>query len=154
VDAADVGIDVDVLDIGGGGEAAILASRRGASVIGLDRSPENLRVAAERAVEIGVPVDWMEGTPEDLPCPPESMDWVISALGLEGALVGPTAGEVMRVLRPGGGFALAGSAGGDWGDEAGVRAAFEPYGVELAFDRGEGYLLARGRRMRTWPLHD
>jgi ubiquinone/menaquinone biosynthesis C-methylase UbiE len=148
-----VGIDVDVLDVGcGHGDAAILASRRGASVIGLDRSAEHLEVAAARAVEIGVPVDWMEGTPEDLPCPPESMDWVISVLGLDDAPLVTAAGEVMRVLRPGGGFALAGAASGHWGDEAAVRAAFEPYGVELAFDRGDGYLLARGRRVRTWPI--
>jgi SAM-dependent methyltransferase len=136
VDAAGAGIGVDVVDVGtGDGAAAILAARRGASVIGLSPSPE----AAQRAVEIGVPVDWMDGSPAAVPCPSESMDCVISADALDGVALELAAAEVMRVLRPGGRFVVA-----RWGDEATVRAAFEPYGVELGFDDG----LARGRRAR------
>jgi ubiquinone/menaquinone biosynthesis C-methylase UbiE len=136
VDAAAVGIDVDVLDLAtGDGAAAILASRRGATVIGLDPGPG----AVERAVEMGVPVDWMDGTVADIPCPPESMDVVISARGLDGIDLATAAAEVMRVIRAGGRFVLAG-----WGDEAAVRAAFEPYGVDLRFDGP----LACGRRAR------
>ncbi len=136
VDAAGAGIGVDIVDVGtGDGAAAILAARRGASVIGLSRSPS----AVARAAEIGVPVDWMDGSAGDIPCPSESMDCVVSADGLDGIDLDLAAGEVMRVLRPGGRFVLAG-----WGDAARVRTAFEPYGVELAFEDG----LANGRRAR------
>jgi len=136
VGAAGAGIGVDIIDVGtGDGATAILAARRGASVIGLSRSP----AAAARAVEIGVPVDWMDGSAGDIPCPSESMDCVVSAEGLDGIDLDRAAAEVMRVLRPGGRFVVAG-----WGDEATVRAAFEPYGVDLAFEDG----LANGRRAR------
>lgn len=125
-----------MVDVGtGDGAAAILAARRGASVIGLSRSP----AAPARAVEIGVPVDWMDGSAGDIPCPTETMDCVISADGLDGVDLRAAAAEVMRVLRPGGRFALAG-----WGDAEAVRAAFEPYGVELTADDG----VVRGRRAR------
>jgi SAM-dependent methyltransferase len=136
VTAAGAGIDVDLLDVGtGDGAAAILAARRGATVIGL--GPQD--GAAARATELGVPVDWMDGGAEALPCPPESMDVVISVGGLGDAPLQTAAYEVLRVLRPGGRFVLAG-----WGDEAAIRAAFEPYGVELAFPDG----IVNGRRAR------
>jgi SAM-dependent methyltransferase len=140
VDAAGVGIGVDVVDLGtADGDTAILAARRGASVIGLCTAPE----AAARAVEIGVPVDWLEGGPGDIPCPEESMDCVISGESLDGVALEDAAAEVMRVLRPGGRFVF-----GGWGGEEEMRAAFGPYGVEMSFDGP----VARGRRARTWPL--
>jgi ubiquinone/menaquinone biosynthesis C-methylase UbiE len=151
--AAEVGIDVDVVDVGTGtGAAAILASRRGASVIGIDGSQERLDAAAARAVEIGVPIDWMIGGPEDIPCPEESMDRIISVLGMGDADPERSAAEIMRVLRPGGVFVLAGAEGGPWGDREAVRGAFEPYGLELTLEALDGHLLTRGRRARTWPL--
>jgi SAM-dependent methyltransferase len=138
VDAAGAGIGVDVIDVGtGDGAAAILAARRGATVIGLSPMP----AAAGRAIEIGVPVDWMHGSPGDIPCPEESMDCVISADGLDGVALEDAVAEVMRVLRPGGRFVVAG-----WGDAAAVRAAFTPYGVELAGDER----VVSGRRARPW----
>jgi SAM-dependent methyltransferase len=142
VDAAGAGIGVDVIDVGtGDGAAAILAARRGASVIGLSRSPE----APRQAVEIGVPVDWMDGSAAEIPCPSESMDVVVAAEPLNGIPLEQAAAEVMRVLRPGGRFAV-----GGWGDERDIRAAFEPYGVELAAQDG----VVRGRRARPGPETD
>ena len=138
IDAAGAGIGVDVVDVGtGSGEAAILAARRGASVIGLARDAG----AAERARELGVPVDWLDGGPGAIPCPRESMDCVVSAEPLDGVALADAAAEVMRVLRPGGSFVVAG-----WGEEAAVRHAFEPFGVDLRFDGP----LACGRRARPW----
>lgn len=107
-DAAGVKVGDRVLDVACGTGAATLAvaEKVGPSghVVGLDANPEMLAVARRKPTEI----EWVEGTAEALPMPDESFDAVVSQFALmffedkPGAL-----SEMMRVLRPGGGIAVA-----------------------------------------------
>ncbi len=98
-----------VLDVAtGSGNVAIPAAEKGAQVTGLDITPELLEVARGRATEAGVEVEFVEGDAEDLPYADDSFDKVISVFG---AMFAPrhdvAAGEIARVLRPGGRFVVA-----------------------------------------------
>ena len=107
-DAAGVKTGDRVLDVACGTGAATLAAAEEVSpsghVVGLDANPEMLAVARRKPTQI----EWMEGMAEALPLPDNSFDAVISQFGFmffddkAGAL-----GEMMRVLRPGGGMAVA-----------------------------------------------
>jgi SAM-dependent methyltransferase len=160
VEAAEIGHGIDVLDVAcGPGNAAIRAAQRGAAVTGVDLVPDFIEEAKRNAAEAGVEVDWMVGDAEELPCPDESFDRVLSAIGIQFAPRHEVvAGELCRVLRPGGLMVLGnwtreGIIGqlfkliGEyappppsfasppplWGDEAHVRGLFAPYGIELDF---------------------
>jgi SAM-dependent methyltransferase len=162
VNAAEAGHGLDVLDVAcGPGNAAIRAAERGASVTGIDLVPDFIAEAEREAAQAGVEVDWMVGDAEDLPCPDESFDRVLSAIGIQFAPRHEVvAGELCRVLRPGGLMVLGnwtreGVIGvlfkliGEyapppppfasppplWGDEQHVRDLFAPYGIELDFTR-------------------
>ena len=95
---------VDVIDLAcGTGNAALLAARRGARVVGIDASPGLLEVARERARTQGVDVDFREGDLLDLPVTDGTADVVLSVFGVIFASDPAQAlGEVGRVLRPGG----------------------------------------------------
>ena len=95
---------VDVIDLAcGTGNAALLAARRGARVVGIDASPGLLEVARERARTQGVDVDFREGDLLDLPVADGTADVVLSVFGVIFASDPAQAlGEVGRVLRPGG----------------------------------------------------
>jgi ubiquinone/menaquinone biosynthesis C-methylase UbiE len=98
----------DVLDVAcGTGNATIPAAVAGALVTGVDLTPELLRAGRQLAAEAGVTVDWREGDAEDLPCGGESFDVVMSTFG---CMFAPrheiAAGELVRVLRPGGRLGL------------------------------------------------
>ncbi len=73
------------------------------SVIGLEPSPELLRMARERAAAAPVPVELLEASAETLPLDTESVDTVVTTWTL---CTIPDAhralAEVRRVLRPGG----------------------------------------------------
>lgn len=107
-DAAGVKPGDRVLDVACGTGAASLAAAEkvGASghVVGLDANPEMLEVARRKAC----PIEWIDGKAEALPFPAASFDAVVSQFGFmffddkSGALK-----EMMRVLRPGGGLAVA-----------------------------------------------
>ncbi len=97
-----------VLDLGsGGGIDCFLAARQvGAEgrVIGLDMTPEMIKLARRNAKRMGVPnVDFRYGEIEEIPLPDESVDVVISNCVIN---LSPDKdavfGEVFRVLRPGG----------------------------------------------------
>jgi SAM-dependent methyltransferase len=111
-----------LLDVGtgNGGNVAIPAALLGAEVVGLDVTPELLEHAVRRAGEAGVDVDWIEGDAQQLPFDDASFDRVISTFG---AMFAPdhqrTAGELVRVCRPGGQIAMA-----TWVDDGFVGELF------------------------------
>jgi ubiquinone/menaquinone biosynthesis C-methylase UbiE len=152
----------EVLDVAcGTGNATIPAAATGAKVTGLDLSTEMLTAAATRSVEAGHDIAWQEGDAEALPFSDGSFDVVLSSFG---AMFAPrhavVAGELARVLRPGGRLAMSNwapdGAIGEffstvkeftppmpdfveppllWGDESHVRPLFEGTRMELEFDR-------------------
>jgi SAM-dependent methyltransferase len=153
----------DVLDVAAGtGNAALRAALDGASVVGLDLTPELFAVARRRAELQGVRVDWVEGDAEALPYAGASFDVVLSIFGVQFApRHDVTASELARVCRPGGRIGLVNWTPGGfigqffhvmskylprlpgyasapplWGDEHHVRALFAGTGIEWEFGRG------------------
>ena len=97
-----------VLDVAcGTGVVAVTAARRGATVAGLDLTPQLLDVARDNAQIAGVRIDWREGDAESLPFPDNSFDVVVSQFG---HMFAPrpevVLGEMLRVLEPGGTIAF------------------------------------------------
>ncbi len=93
-----------VLDVGcGTGVAAITAARMGATVSGIDISPQLLEHANKHKVLAKVEVDFKEGDAEALPYRDASFDVVLSQFG---HMFAPNAqlaiNEMLRVLKPGG----------------------------------------------------
>jgi SAM-dependent methyltransferase len=151
-----------VLDVAcGTGNAALRAAKAGADVVGLDLTPELLETGRELAEQAGLQVTWVQGDAEELPFEDESFDVVLSTFG---CIFAPrhrvVAGELARVLRPGGRVAVTAWApdgamgeffrtvGGYlpppppiaeapalWGTEEHVRELFDGSGVELGFER-------------------
>ncbi len=164
VAATAVGPGDEVLDVAcGTGNAAVQAAQAGARVIGVDLTPELLDVARSRAAAAGVDVEWRQGDAEDLPFGDERFDVVLSTFG---SMFPPrhdvVAGELARVLRPGGRLGICAwtpegtigelfvtvgrhlppppSFAGSpllWGDEDHVRELFAGTGVTLQFSRAE-----------------
>lgn len=152
-----------VLDVATGtGNAAIMAAKAGAEVIGIDLCPELFDEAQGRADDLGLSIEWREADAEDLPYRDAVFDRVISTFGVAFA---PrhrrAASELVRVLRPNGRFGVANWAptgivgvvfralevampppdgytkpASCWGDEAYVRELFDGLDVELEFTRG------------------
>lgn len=152
-----------VLDIATGtGNAAIAAAKAGATVTGLDLAPEHFDEAQGRAEDLGLSITWREGDAEALPYRDGSFDRVVSNFGV---MFAPrhrqAAKELVRVLRPGGRFALTGWVPTGivgvilealeaytppqppfampsmlWSDQDHVRDIFTGLDVDLAFDRG------------------
>ena len=99
---ADVAAGARTLDLAcGTGDLAILAARRGATVVGLDITPRMLVLAREKPD--GKDIAWVVGDMGDLPVPSHSFDVVTTGYGLrnvpdlERALT-----EIRRSLKPGG----------------------------------------------------
>ena len=97
-----------VLDVAcGTGVVAITAARCGATVTGLDLTPELLDVARDNARIAAVDTDWHEGDVESLPFAAASFDVVVSQFGHMFAPRPETAvDEMLRVLKPGGTIAF------------------------------------------------
>jgi SAM-dependent methyltransferase len=153
---------LEILDVAtGSGNVALAAAMRGASVTGLDLTPELLEVARRRAADADVDVRFIEGDAEELPFQSDSFDRVTSCFGV---MFAPrheqAASELMRVVRPGGMIAFTawtpeGLIGGTfkavggympppppelkppvtWGNEDHVRDLLGDSGVELSFER-------------------
>src|SRR5581483_4696212 len=98
-----------ILDVAcGTGNTALAARARGASVTGLDLTPELLAVARRRAAAEGYDdIVWQEGDAERMPFPDRAFDVVVSSCGL---IFAPdqarVAAELARVTRPGGRIAI------------------------------------------------
>lgn len=98
-----------VLDVAAGsGNAALAAARRFADVLATDYVPDLLGHAAERAQAEGLPLETAVADVQDLPYPEGTFDVVISTFG---AMFAPdqerAAGEMIRVLKPGGRLGMA-----------------------------------------------
>lgn len=98
-----------VLDVAcGNGNATLAAARCGAAAVGVDYVPALLEDGRARAVTEGLDVEFQLGDAEALPFPDDSFDAVLSVFG---AMFAPdhqrTAGEILRVVRPGGTVGLA-----------------------------------------------
>jgi ubiquinone/menaquinone biosynthesis C-methylase UbiE len=162
VERVGAGPGEDLLDVATGtGNVAIPAARTGASVTGLDLTPELLEVARRRAADAGVDVGFIEGDAEELPFEDDSFDRVTSCFGV---IFAPrqahAAAELTRVTRPGATIALTAwtpeglngrmfkTMGSympppppefqsplRWGEEEYVRSLFSNSGAELSFER-------------------
>ncbi|MGY4642444.1 class I SAM-dependent methyltransferase [Cellulomonas sp. URHB0016] len=114
-----------VLDLGcGTGNLALMVARTapGSDVTGLDPDRPSLVVAARKARRRRVPMTLVRGYGHAVPLPDESVDHVVSSLALHH--VDPdrraaTAGEVRRVLRPGGTVTILDFGGDDRHDDNG-----------------------------------
>ncbi len=165
-----------VLDVATGtGNAAIAAAGAGATVTGLDLTPELFAAARRRAEAGGWPIDWIEGDAEALPFANESFDGVVSVFG---AMFAPdqrrAAAELVRVCRPGGRVGVcAWTPDGVfgrmirlimsssptppppdfkppalWGCEDHVRGLFEGLGAALEFEHG--HLFVEHESAEAW----
>jgi SAM-dependent methyltransferase len=97
-----------VLDVAAGsGNAAIPAAESGASVVASDLTPELLAAGRALAERRGIGLEWREADAEALPFADAEFDVVMSCLGV---MFAPrhrvSAGEVIRVCRPGGTIGL------------------------------------------------
>jgi len=108
-EAADVRAGNRVLDVAAGnGNATLAAARRFADVTSTDYVPALLDKGRERARAEGLGVQFQVADAEDLPFDDGSFDIVLSTFG---AMFTPdherVAGEMLRVLRPGGRIGMA-----------------------------------------------
>ncbi|NEA26219.1 class I SAM-dependent methyltransferase [Actinomadura bangladeshensis] len=108
VQAAGVTAGDRVLDVAAGsGNAAIAAALAGADVVASDLTPELLRAGELDAARRGAELEWREADAEALPFGDGEFDAVVSCVGV---MFAPnhraSAGEMLRVCRPGGTIGL------------------------------------------------
>lgn len=83
VDQAGIAPGMRVLDAGcGTGNAAILAAKRGASVVGVDPSTRLLQVAADRAARDGLEAEFIQGDARDLSHLRSDFDRVVAVFSI------------------------------------------------------------------------
>jgi ubiquinone/menaquinone biosynthesis C-methylase UbiE len=160
-EACAVSAGQDVLDVGAGdGNFALACAREGASVVACDISPGMVERGRARSQAEGYDVEWVVGDAEALPFEDARFDCVGSAFG---AFIAPrpdvVAGELFRVVRPGGTVGLtAWTPDGvmaemfgigrrfapldpdqppseRWGDEATARERLEPHTARVEYER-------------------
>jgi len=128
VAAAGVRPGEDVLDVAcGTGNAALRAAQAGATVVGVDLTPELFEAGRRLAAEAEVAIDWVHADAEELPFEDETFDVVLSTFGCMFApRHGVTANELARVLRPGGRLGIT-----SWTPEGGTGLLFKTVGKYL-----------------------
>lgn len=104
VEAIDLRPGERVVDLAcGTGNAAILAAQRRARVMGVDLEPALLKIAADRAMESKLVIDWVQADVRSAPLPACSIDVVLSVFGV---MYVPdqqqAAHALVRLCRPGG----------------------------------------------------
>jgi SAM-dependent methyltransferase len=110
VDLARVAPGDRALDVAcGTGNAALMAAARGADeTVGVDFEPALLAVAAARADELDLSIDWREGDVAALPVPDGAFDVVVSVFGVMYAWDQEAAArELARACAPGARVVLA-----------------------------------------------
>jgi ubiquinone/menaquinone biosynthesis C-methylase UbiE len=112
----------------GTGNAALVAARRYCHVTGIDYVPKLIERAERRAAADGLAIDFRVGDAQELPLPDDSFDVVLSVFGV---MFAPdqerTAGELVRVCRPGGRIGLANHIPEGWaGDFFALHAEYAP----------------------------
>jgi SAM-dependent methyltransferase len=125
VQAADLSAGSRVVDVATGtGNAAIAAARCLCTVTGVDYVPEMLERGRARATAEHLPVKFVEGDAEALPCDDGEFDAVFSVVGV---MFAPdqerAAAELTRVCRPGGTIALA-----NWAPDGFIGELFRTVG--------------------------
>ena len=91
------------IGVGAGHNLPYYDSRQVDSVVGIDPCTTSWRLAQPRAKELGVPLEFVEGSAEDMPLPEATFDSVLMTYSLctipdaHAAL-----SEIRRVLKPGG----------------------------------------------------
>jgi SAM-dependent methyltransferase len=101
---ADIRAGQRVLDVGcGTGVVAVTAARIGATVTGLDLTPELLVAARDNARAASATIEWHEGDAEALPFEAGTFDAVVSQFGhMFAPRPDVVVAEMLRVLKPGG----------------------------------------------------
>ncbi len=127
-EAVDLRAGERVLDVAcGNGNAALAAARRFCQVTGIDYVPALLERARQRAQAEGLQASFQEADAEDLPFADGSFDAVLSTCG---AMFAPgqerTAGELLRVCRPGGRIGMV-----NWTPDSYVGELFRTIGRHL-----------------------
>lgn len=127
-EAVDLRAGERVLDVAcGNGNAALAAARRFCQVTGIDYVPALLERARRRAQAEGLEATFQEADAEDLPFADNSFDAVLSTCG---AMFAPdqerTAGELLRVCRPGGRIGMV-----NWTPDSYVGELFRAIGRHL-----------------------
>jgi ubiquinone/menaquinone biosynthesis C-methylase UbiE len=133
---------------------------RTATLAGVELSPRMLRLARQRALELGRDADLREGDAEDLPFGDETFDTVVCALGLctiPGT--GRAIAEMRRVLVPGGRLVLLDHVGSTWPpvyalqwlvDQVTVRRAGEHFTRrQLPLVRAAGFEVVEAERLKA-----
>jgi len=97
-----------VVDIGcGTGNAALLAARAGARVVGVDPSPRLVSVGRREALDAALDAAFVVGSAEAIPCADASADAAVSCFGVIFTSDASRAvAEMARILAPGGRIVL------------------------------------------------
>jgi ubiquinone/menaquinone biosynthesis C-methylase UbiE len=129
------GAEGDILEIAIGSGRNLPVYAKGARLTGIEFSPEMLKLARQRAAEVGADVDLRPGDAQALELGDESFDTVICTLALC-TIPDPARAvqEVYRVLRPGGRFRALEHVRSPALLVRGVQRALDPLSVRFAGD--------------------
>jgi SAM-dependent methyltransferase len=122
VDACAVSAGQEVLDVAAGnGNVAATAAREGARVVASDFAAGQVERGRARTEAEGLDVEWVVADVEELPFDDAGFDAVLSVFGAQfGHRPERVAGELFRVLRPGGTVGMAA-----WGERGFQHELFE-----------------------------